>query len=275
MSTGLSIYEKINDPIQAVTQLGEMFTRSGMFGCQKIEQGQVLALACISEKVSPFELVKTYHIIEGKLEMKSSAMQARFLDMGGKCIWKSDLQSEDVAAAHFEFQDNKGDFSYSMEDAKREGLSDRKVWKKHGPDMLRARLTSKVIRMLAPQINAGIYAPEENEAFGVAQVEKELKLPEAPKAAPVIEAAVEIIETPPVVEVTEIVAEEKPLAERAMEVIKGIGEERVTHFLKSRGKIPADGDLSNLTDAYYTNIVTMPEVFERSIQVAEKEEGGK
>ena len=207
--------------------------------------------------------------------MKSSAMQARFLDMGGKCIWKSDLQSEDVAAAHFEFQDNKGDFSYSMEDAKREGLSDRKVWKKHGPDMLRARLTSKVIRMLAPQINAGIYAPEENEAFGVAQVEKELKLPEAPKAAPVIEAAVEIIETPPVVEVTEIVAEEKPLAERAMEVIKGIGEERVTHFLKSRGKIPADGDLSNLTDAYYTNIVTMPEVFERSIQVAEKEEGGK
>lgn len=259
MSTELSIYEKISDPIQAVTQLGEMFTRSGMFGCQKIEQGQVLALACLTEKKSPFELVQTYHIIEGKLEMKSSAMLAKFLDMGGKCTWKTDLQDDQTAEAHFEFLDNKGDYKYTLEDAKREGLADRKVWKRHGPDMLRARLTSKVIRMLAPQINAGMYAPEEMEHD---VVEKELNL------KPVTtNLTIDLTESPePIVEEVQ----EASVAEKAKEIIKEIGEERVLGFLKARGKISSEGTIDDISEEYQQNIVSMPEVFERSIVTAEK-----
>lgn len=293
MSSELTIYEKINDPIAAVTQLGEMFTRSGMFGCQKIEQGQVLALACISEKKSPFELMKTYHIIEGKLEMKSGAMLARFLEMGGKCIWRSNLQGTEEAAAYFEFGENKGEFIYSMEDAKREGLKDRAVWKKSAPDMLRARLVSKVVRMFAPQINAGIYCEE--EMTGSEVIEKELRLePEPePEMKPAKAAGGKRAEPDPdPVEVTVIVEDnpfgdaevepeaekpkvEVPLITRAADVIAGIGEERVLHFLRTRGKLAPDGKIGDLPEEYLKNIVAMPSVFERSIEAAEKAEKGK
>lgn len=278
MSNELTVYEKISDPIAAVTQLGEMFTRSGMFGCQKIEQGQVLALACISEKKSPFELVKTYHIIEGKLEMKSGAMLARFLEMGGKCIWKSDLQSTEEAAAYFEFGDNKGDFKYTSEDAKREGLRDRAVWKKSAPDMLRARLVSKVVRMFAPQINAGIYCSE--EATGEEVIERELKLAPAPVevTAPVPTIEVEAVATPVTQAWTEetpaeVVFDELSLLDRANKIVEEIGMERTIHYLRSRGKLSEDGVLADLPEAYLNNIVMMPEVFEKAIAQAEK--GGK
>jgi hypothetical protein len=43
----------MSDPMLAIKEMGQMFAASGMFGCTKVEQGQVLALACLIEGKSP------------------------------------------------------------------------------------------------------------------------------------------------------------------------------------------------------------------------------
>ena len=52
-SNATSIYSRMSDPMLAIKEMGQMFAASGMFGCTKVEQGQVLALACLIEGKSP------------------------------------------------------------------------------------------------------------------------------------------------------------------------------------------------------------------------------
>ena len=168
----ITLYEGLQDPIKACQDLGHMFARSGFFGCEKVEQGQVLALACLSEKKSPFELMRTYHLIGGKLEMKASAMLAEFKKRGGKVRWSSGLMDRDKASAVFEKDGEEFSATYTIEDAKIEGHLNKNgnVWAKSAPDMLRARLVSKVIRMLDPEINSGFYDQNEMPIDQVAGV---------------------------------------------------------------------------------------------------------
>lgn len=203
-STAVTIYEKM-DPLVAMDKLGEVFMRSGMFGADKLETAKVLALACIAKRRDPFELLQTYHIIHGRLTKRADAMLAEYRQAGGKCTWKSDLQNEKEAVAHFKYGENDAEYRYTIEDAKREELSGKGVWTKSTPDMLRARLVSKVLRMIAPEIVAGTYAPEDAvEPLPTARVSAELppqrhpafsKAPQASK--PPIEVEAEIVPDPP------------------------------------------------------------------------------
>jgi hypothetical protein len=144
----------------AIKEMGQMFAASGMFGCTKLEQGQVLALACLIEGKSPFELMRNFHIIGGNLSMRASAILAEFIKKGGKCKWLSALSDANEAKATFSIGENElSEATYSIEDAKREGLTDgpnKLNWKVRAPDMLRARLTTKAIRMIAPGIVVGV-----------------------------------------------------------------------------------------------------------------------
>ena len=60
----VSMYDKLNDPTDAIEKLGTWFTKSGMYGCEKVEQGIVLALHCVSQKKDPLELLRTHHLIQ-------------------------------------------------------------------------------------------------------------------------------------------------------------------------------------------------------------------
>lgn len=163
----LTVYEKMPDPIAACREVGTMFAKSGMFGADTEAKGFVLALTCFTEKLSPLAVKRTYHIVEGNLAMRADAMLAEFRSRGGQCKWLSELADAEQAKAHFKYKENDAAFTYTIKDAEREGLIGKKNWKNSTPDMLRARLISKVIRMIAPEIVAGVYTPEEISA-GVA-----------------------------------------------------------------------------------------------------------
>lgn len=181
----IAIYQRMSDPLDAITKMGQMFAQSGMFGCSKVEQGQVLALACLVQGKDPFELMQNYHIINGSLSMKSVAVLANFMKAGGQVKWYSDLNSVDKAEADFEIGDNKLDHAvYTIEDADREGLvagPNKHNWKVRPADMLRARLITKAVRMIAPGIIMGMQ--EETDA-GVPQA---TPLPERPPIKATIE----------------------------------------------------------------------------------------
>ncbi len=254
----ITVYQKMDNPLQAIEVLGEVFTKSGMFGCDRTDQGKVLALACLAEQKNPFEIMRRYHLMNGgKLAMRSDAMLAEFKVIGGKCKWFSKLNDTKTAKAQFIFGENDLTEEYTIEDAQREGLTGRDNWKKSTPDMLRARLVSKVLRMIAPQIVAGVYAPEELQAGETVSTDEPLLKAEAPlpSEAKDVPAAAKT-ETVTEAEVVEI-----PEHTRKLSQICGQNAEAVNGFLRSKGWITPQQTYLDLTAKQAEPILGKPEAF--------------
>ncbi|NDF27694.1 MAG: hypothetical protein EB153_09145 [Nitrosopumilaceae archaeon] len=135
-----SVYSKIQDPIEAIKVMGEMIAGSGMFGCVKVEQGMVLAMQCLAESKPPLELAKTYHIVDGKLSMRSDAMLGRYLASGGKVKWLE--RSDARVSAMWICDNNEIEISITFEEMKKSGVivgkngAIKDVWRRHPRQML-------------------------------------------------------------------------------------------------------------------------------------------
>lgn len=162
----VNVYDRINDPVSATAQLGEWIAASGMFGCTKVEQGHILALQCLAERKSPFDIKRTYHLIQGQISMRADAMLAGYRQRGGKVVWKQ--FDAKAAIGTWRYDGNEIEVGYTLDDAKQAGLWPAKPntgWAKDPAAMLRARCISKAIRMLAPEVVMGVYTPEEVSDF--------------------------------------------------------------------------------------------------------------
>ncbi len=177
--------------------LAQEFEKSGMFGCTQPGQGAVLLSTCMTDQISPIEFIRTYHLIDGKPSMRADAMLAKFVQQGGK--YKILSFTEDKAEALFNFGDNEIAMSMTMKEAEAAGLTHSKAgkikdnWRSFPRQMLWARVVSSAIRLVAPQIVAGVYTPDEVQDFDKAaaiepsaiRVEaKEVVLPVEPKKEP-------------------------------------------------------------------------------------------
>jgi len=162
----LALYENIEnkpDALSQIAKMGEAMAVSGMFGCTKKEQGIVLAMACVTQRMSPIEVTQKYHIIGGKLTKKAGAALAEFKKMGGRYRWIKTGQEPGVdnmdREAIGEFQLGEGDpitVSFSMRDAQAAGLlKTGSAWQTLPWKMLRARVSSDAVGMLAPEIYFG------------------------------------------------------------------------------------------------------------------------
>lgn len=159
----IELYSKLNNPLEAIDRIGDFFARSGMFGCDRPEQGKVLAMVCLAEGKSPVAVNRTYDIVEGKLRKKALAALAEFRSKGGKHKWlrsgDEPAEKEDDRKATIEVKPVDGDalqYSYSMADARAEGLiRDKSRWTKRPGNMLRARCISNALGMVCPELYAG------------------------------------------------------------------------------------------------------------------------
>jgi hypothetical protein len=160
-------------PITCVADLaavGQAIAQSGMFGVNNPGAGMVIAATCHAQGISLMEFARTYHIIEGRPSMRADAMLAEFRKRGGVCrILENSVER---AAADFEFEGQVLHGLFAMDDARRTGdclKGDGKTlkhnWEKRPDDMLWARMVSRSVRRLCPEIVAGLYTPEEVQDF--------------------------------------------------------------------------------------------------------------
>lgn len=180
----IQVYDKIND-VPSIVELGRAIAYSGMFGCEKEEQGTVFALQCIAERKPPLEMCKTYHLINGKLSKRADAMLADFRRAGGKFVF-GDLKNRKVQSARVEFEGNVYEVSFSEDDAKAAGLLPAKPgsgWVKYPAAMMRARLISETLRAIAPEIVQGAFTPEEIADFEPAPAPRQVNAESKPAAA--------------------------------------------------------------------------------------------
>lgn len=171
----ITIYDRIANPIEAVERLGDFIAGSGMFGFGNDPigrcKGRVVALTCLTERITPMSFVQTYDIIEGKPSMKASAMLAEFRKRGGDHEVIS--RTPDRAAVLLKIGRGRGqksqEFSITWEEAQKEPwpwgknrqLKHNWATPRSRANMLWARAISEGVRAMLPEVNHGIYTPEE------------------------------------------------------------------------------------------------------------------
>lgn len=233
MSEQIETYSKIND-LQGIRAMGDAIAKSGMFGCEKTEQGIVLALQCIAENKPPLEMAKHYHLVKGKLTKRADAALAEFLSIGGKFTF-ADLKDSTSQRATVTYGDYK-DFSveYTIEDAKSQGLLDgsNPNWKTRPAAMMRARLVTETLRAVAPQVIAGFYEPDEVTEF----VEREKRQIEKH-----VESSVNLHKKKPEPDSIDAeIVEETQSESSTLESLIGDRGEQVTAYFAKKKKINAE-----------------------------------
>jgi hypothetical protein len=239
------VYNRMHDPLQAVERLGEMIASSGMFGCQKIEQGQVLALQCMTERKAPLEMAKTYHVIEGKLSMRADAMLAKFQMSGGTVKWTR--RDDKAVEATFTLQGSSLPFKATLEEFVANGVAtgrDGKLkdnWRKFPRQMLTARVISEAVRLLCPQVVFGVYTPEE--------------ITDSATAAP----APEIKTVTPIVDPT-------PNGNLVkLETILEAYADKANAYLIAKGHITAEQNFRDMPEALAAKVIANPKAFIEAI----------
>ncbi len=163
-----SVYDRMGDPMAAVEKMGKWFAQSGLLGIKSQDQGAVVALTCMLEHITPLEFARTYDIIEGKPTMKAAAMRAEFQRRGGAFTWHKMTPEECSATARHPRLCPEGmTLSITLKELVESGVAldkDRKVktnYRRSPRQMLVARVSAELVRLIDPEINAGHYAPEE------------------------------------------------------------------------------------------------------------------
>jgi len=167
------VYDRISDPMEFVKNFGTAIYASKMFGCHNPQQGMVFAMACLAEKSNPIAIKRRYHIIGGNLSMRSDAMLAEFrMNHGGT----HEIIERTPEAAEIELR--KGSQKpYRLRFTWAEAEAEPFVWGKDEKgkkiiktnyatprarmQMLWARVASDAVRSYCPEVNAGVYTPEE------------------------------------------------------------------------------------------------------------------
>jgi hypothetical protein len=160
-----TIFSNFGPQFAAIEKFGEAIAKSGFAGCTKVEQGVIVAFTCLAEKITPIEFSRTYDIIQGQPTKKAAVMLAEFRqNFGGEFKWINDGEDGKLATIQLKHGERVlAPVSFSIEEAKAQGLLGKDNWKRHLPAMLRARVSTKALRMYVPEIAAGIYDPHELE----------------------------------------------------------------------------------------------------------------
>jgi len=169
-TTALAVHTPM--PVSTIDDLvkaGTMLAQSGMFDLNPAS-GFVVAATCHQQGISLMEFHRTYHIVDGKPAMRADAMLAEFRKRGAK--YEITCNTIEEAAATFEFEGQTYKAAYTIEDAertgdcfKKDGTTLKYTWEKRPDDMLWARMISRAVRRLCPEINAGLYTSEEVADF--------------------------------------------------------------------------------------------------------------
>lgn len=158
----ITLYEKMQNPLDAVDRLGVALAKSGMFGCDNENAGKVLAMICMTERKSPVEIMRRFDIINGKLRTKAMAAFADFRAKGGKVKWLATGEDGKEAKAEFSFEGQTITLGFTIDQARKAGLvKPNSGWEKNTANMLRARVISNGLGMLCPEIFAGDDGQEE------------------------------------------------------------------------------------------------------------------
>ncbi len=151
MSNELATYK-----LSEMQVMAEAVARSGLFGMKSPDQALALMLVAQSENQHPATITQDYDIIQGKACRKTHSVMARFQQMGGSLEWHQ--LTDTIADATFSHP--KGGslrIEWTIEQAKKAGLTNKDNWKNYPRAMLRARCIAEGVRAVYPAALGGCW----------------------------------------------------------------------------------------------------------------------
>jgi hypothetical protein len=242
-------------PFEQQLQLADAFCRSGLFGVRTRDQAIALMAICEAEGLHPAKAVQEYHIIQGRPALKADAMLARFQAAGGKVKWTS-MTDQRVAGEFSHPQGGSVEIDWTIDMAKRAGLTKNPTWNQYPRAMLRARCISEGIRTVYPGVTVGTYTPEEVQDMEPPQTSRQ-----APQNAPQAAAAP--------VEMAEVVVDVGSLLERISLTATIEGMELLRADIS---RMPKGADRTRVVEAAKKRVDEIKQEMERERQAREEPE---
>lgn len=233
---------------------------SGLFGVKTPDQAMALMLISQANGEHPARAAQQYSIIQGKAAMNAQAMLAKFQQAGGKVRW---IERNDAAVEAEFIHDSGGSLKvrWTMEQAKKIGLSTKDNWKNYPRQMLSARVISEGVRAVLPGCILGFYAPEE-----LADIEPPRQ---HEKPAPLFAKVVEPEQSAPVAVAAEIVTPPQDNRAKLAEIV-GDDTEAAVAVCKARKMLAEGQTLADLGEHELERCIANADKFRLAIDIAKK-----
>ena len=158
----------IANALDAAEKLGQWMAGSGMFACKTREQGQVMAITCITEGITPLQFARTYDVIQTsngiQVCLKAQAMLAKLVSFGGdyEILESTDKLCRILFSWTRNGKPKTAEYTYSIEDAQKAGLIKKDgSYEKRPKTMLFNRCASNGLRLHVSEYFSGYYLAEE------------------------------------------------------------------------------------------------------------------
>lgn len=114
--------------------------------------------------IGPMESLRSVHIIDGRASLAAELIRSRYLAAGHK-LWTEELSTTRVVVAGHRGDDpgHITKVTWTMDDARKAGLANKQNWAKYPRQMLTARATAELCRLVAPDASGGLPSVEELE----------------------------------------------------------------------------------------------------------------
>jgi 5'-3' exonuclease len=159
-------YERQLEPqsMNQAVQLAGLLFKARLFGAYGTPEAVLSTVLAGRELgISAMASLRAFHIVEGKPTMAADALRALVLKSGKAKSFRCTERTATAATFTTERQGEAPmDLRYTIEEAQAAGLvKNGSGWTKNPADMLVARASSKLARLVYPDVVAGLYAPEE------------------------------------------------------------------------------------------------------------------
>ena len=153
------------DQLTTLERLAQIIAKSGMGGFKNPEQATVGLLLALGEGIPLGRMIHEYHVINGRLSLRSECMLARFQRSGGRIEYLTYTPEEvKVTASHP--AGGSLTVSWTIDRARRSGVARGDIWDKHPAAMLKARAVAEAVRAVYPACLSGLMAEEEAQEIG-------------------------------------------------------------------------------------------------------------
>ena len=149
-----------NEQVSSLERIAAIIAKSGMGGFKTPEQATVALLLALAEGIPLGRVIHEYHVINGRLSLRSECMLARFQKAGGT-IQYIDRGPACVTVCASHPKGGSLTVSWTMARAREAGLTSNPTWQKHPTAMLAARATAEAVRAVYPACLSGIITEEE------------------------------------------------------------------------------------------------------------------
>lgn len=140
-------------------RMAHSMVKSKLFGVKTPDEALALMMVAQAEGQHPATIVQDYDIIQGRAARKTHSVLARFQQAGGRVEWHE--LSDTKAEATFSHQQGIARIAWTIDQAKRIGLTNKDNWKNYPRAMLRARCIAEGVRAAFPAAIGGMLVTEE------------------------------------------------------------------------------------------------------------------